>query len=106
MYHYPIELPPFLFFFAHAVYTGSGDALARCFDGKSGSLRRTFTGHGVAVTSLQVGQETGMWVLGYIRLWTIDRKLRETKQIPRPLKNEYISVISRFHPIESVNFSK
>jgi WD40 repeat protein len=36
------------------VYTGCGDAMARCFDAKSGALKRTFKGHTGAINCLKV----------------------------------------------------
>ena len=37
-----------------AVFTGCGDAIARCFDAKSGAIKRQFKGHEVTVNTLQV----------------------------------------------------
>jgi len=36
------------------VFTGSGDGTARCYDAKSGTLKRTFTGHEIAINGMQV----------------------------------------------------
>jgi WD40 repeat protein len=36
------------------VFTGCGDTYARCFDAKSGALKRTFKGHKGAINCLRV----------------------------------------------------
>jgi len=36
------------------VVTGCGDGIARCFDAKSGALKRTLKGHKVAINAFQV----------------------------------------------------
>jgi hypothetical protein len=36
------------------VFTACGDTFARCFDGKSGALKRTFKGHKGAINCLRV----------------------------------------------------
>ena len=35
------------------MFTGSGDTNARAYDAKSGALKRTFSGHGSAISCLQ-----------------------------------------------------
>ena len=37
-----------------AVYTGSGDTIARMFEAKSGTLKRTFKGHENAIVCVEV----------------------------------------------------
>lgn len=41
-------------FFSFAVYTGSGDAIARMFEAKSGTLKRAFKGHENAIVCVEV----------------------------------------------------
>ena len=36
------------------VYTGCGDAIVRCFDARSGVLRRAFKSHALAINCIQV----------------------------------------------------
>jgi hypothetical protein len=36
------------------VYTSCGDGIARCFDAKSGALKRSFKGHEGAINCLKV----------------------------------------------------
>ena len=43
-----------LFFHIFKVFTGCGDATARVFDAKSGSLKRTLAGHEFAINAIQV----------------------------------------------------
>ena len=38
----------------HLVFTGCGDALVRCFDARSGVVKRTFKSHTLAVNCIQV----------------------------------------------------
>jgi WD40 repeat protein len=55
------------------VYTGCGDTNARCFDVKSGALKRTFKGHAGSVNSLRViGKRlfTGSYD-GTLRIWDV-----------------------------------
>ena len=44
------------------VYTGSGDSLIRCFDAKSGALKRTFKGHSGLINCLRVSSFTSSFV--------------------------------------------
>lgn len=41
-------------YFFKLVYTGCGDSHARCFDAKSGALKRTFKGHTGSINCLRV----------------------------------------------------
>jgi hypothetical protein len=43
-----------LFFSSPIVYTGCGDAIVRCFDARSGVIKRMFKSHALAVNCLQV----------------------------------------------------
>lgn len=42
------------FFFVNIVFTGCGDGITRCFDAKSGALKRAFNGHTAAINCLRV----------------------------------------------------
>lgn len=42
------------FFSTSSVFTGCGDALVRCFDARSGVLKRSFKSHSLAVNCIQV----------------------------------------------------
>ena len=42
------------------VVTGCGDGVARCFDAKSGALKRTLKGHTVAINAFQVNTQTSV----------------------------------------------
>ncbi len=44
----------FIYVWSWPVITGCGDGLARCFDAKSGALRRSFKGHDATINALQV----------------------------------------------------
>lgn len=44
----------FLLSFGILVYTGCGDALVRCFDARSGVVKRTLKSHSLAVNCIQV----------------------------------------------------
>ena len=59
--------------FYSTVYTGCGDTIARCFDVKSGALKRTFKGHTGSVNSLRVIDKrlfTGSYD-GTLRIWDV-----------------------------------
>ena len=43
--------------FSFLVYTGCGDALIRCFDARSGVVKRTLKSHSLAVNCIQVKNE-------------------------------------------------
>ncbi len=42
------------FFFKKLVFTGCGDAIVRCFEARSGVIKRAFKSHALAITCIQV----------------------------------------------------
>ena len=41
-------------FFFELVFTGCGDAIVRCFEARSGVIKRSFKSHALAVNCIQV----------------------------------------------------